>query len=273
MGKPLRVSSFDGGVTGKGLAFRRQPVSYSVGNKSGLRPQDELQFHHQAPIACSARRMRRAICLHRRRADCRLPGGGRFGQSRRAPPQKSAAAEPGAEREWTRRAAQQRDLRAPDRATGSTTIGTQRAFPNLIFRSQPVSMQQVPGDSSRWFVVEKSGFVRVFANTQGVRGHPRISSTLPRASRCRAPNAACSAWRFTPISPRLRSCICRTPASRRQVLDGPDSLLSEFTSRDGGLTLDPASERVILRINKRSAHHHGGRIAFGPDGFLYFGIG
>ena len=50
-------------------------------------------------------------------------------------------------------------------------------------------------------------------------------------------------------------------------------MVSEFTTHDDGRTLDPDSERVILRIMKNNEHHHGGRIMFGRDGFLYIGIG
>src|SRR5688572_3494058 len=52
---------------------------------------------------------------------------------------------------------------APTRSTGSVTIGTQPAFPNLTFRnsafisSQPIAMVQPPGDASRWYVASKVG--------------------------------------------------------------------------------------------------------------------
>ena len=142
---------------------------------------------------------------------------------------------------------------APARATGSATIGTQRVFPNLTFRTQspirnPLLMLQAPGDASRWFVVERFGVVQVFDNNPAVAA-TSVFSTSPRASSPRAPNAACSAWRFIPISPRPRVCIWCTPAWSAPR-GGPDTHLSEFTSPDGGLTLDPDSERVILTITK-----------------------
>ena len=48
------------------------------------------------------------------------------------------------------------------------TLGTERVFPNLRFPDEPVHMLQVKGDSSRWFVVERFGTVRVFENSQDV---------------------------------------------------------------------------------------------------------
>ncbi len=51
------------------------------------------------------------------------------------------------------------------------------------------------------------------------------------------------------------------------------SVIARFESKDGGLTFDPASEKRILVVDQPFANHNGGKIAFGPDGFLYIGFG
>jgi uncharacterized repeat protein (TIGR03806 family) len=120
-------------------------------------------------------------------------------------------------------------------------------------------------------VVEKLGDIRVFNNDEAVTTTSEFINIAPRVeTNC----AECGLLGLAfhpdfPATPRVYLYYTRL----EHPLGGPDSRLSEFTSRDGGLTLDPDSERVILTVSKESVHHHGGRIAFGPDGFLYLGLG
>ncbi len=53
-----------------------------------------------------------------------------------------------------------------------------------------------------------------------------------------------------------------------------ESVVAEFTlPKDLPLRLDMKSEKVLLRFGKPSSNHNGGRMAFGPDGLLYIGVG
>ena len=160
---------------------------------------------------------------------------------------------------------------APERATGSTTIATERAFPNLRFQNQPVAMMQVKGDSSRWFVVERYGTVRVFENKEDVA---TTSMFVDLDARVESSCAECGliGMAFHPDFPATPR-VYLTYTTMERSLRGPNTHLSEFTSTDGGLTLDPDSERVILTIHKESDHHHGGRIEFGTDNLLYMSVG
>jgi glucose/arabinose dehydrogenase len=51
------------------------------------------------------------------------------------------------------------------------------------------------------------------------------------------------------------------------------TVVSELRASADGSRVDPSSERIILIVPQPFANHNGGQLAFGPDGYLYIGLG
>lgn len=155
-----------------------------------------------------------------------------------------------------------------DEPVPPVTLGVQQVFPNLTF-TNPVAMLQAPNDSSRWFVVEQAGVVRVFANnavTSTVDTFVDITSLVTSGGEMGLLGMA-----FHPAFPGIPRVYLSYTNDKTAA--GRISRVSEFTLAAGGATLNPASERVLLVISQPETNHKGGNIAFGPDGFLYIGMG
>ena len=156
---------------------------------------------------------------------------------------------------------------APERDFITANVTTPAAFPALVFDA-PVVMLQAPGDASRWFVVEQGGRIRTFANDDAVAA---TSDFLDLRSRLHL--AEGSGLLGLAFHPDFASNGLAYVNYAAEAGDELRFVTAEFSSPDGGLTLDPGSERVLLSVVLESASRMGGGIAFGPDQFLYVGLG
>ncbi|HZE19247.1 MAG TPA: PQQ-dependent sugar dehydrogenase [Candidatus Angelobacter sp.] len=127
----------------------------------------------------------------------------------------------------------------------------------------PVDLQAAPGDTNRLFIVEKTGTIRIFQGGALVtRPFLDISSRVSHGSE----------------QGLLGLCFHPQFASNRRFYvyytDGSGDIhVVEFLA-NAGLDSTSAAEREILFVDHPVAtNHNGGRIAFGPDVYLYLGTG
>jgi len=132
--------------------------------------------------------------------------------------------------------------------------------------SQPTAMHQAPGDSSRWFVAEKGGVIRVFANNPGSSASSVFLDIRDRVSA--AGEGGLLGFVFHPEYPATPEVFVSYTAGSPFR-----SVVSRFFSTNGGNTLEPGVEEVVLTISQPQQNHNGGNVLFGPDRLLYVGFG
>ena len=161
---------------------------------------------------------------------------------------------------------------APDKPTVSTSIDMTQMFGGAGTFAQPLALLLAPNDPSQWYVVEQGGAVYRYANDPAVTSRELFIDLTGRAN----PNfneSGLLGMAFHPDYATNRFVYLSYTAT------GPDetyeltSRLSRFQSLDDGLTLDPDSEVILLSHDQPDRNHNGGHVAFGPDGYLYFGLG
>jgi uncharacterized repeat protein (TIGR03806 family) len=141
-------------------------------------------------------------------------------------------------------------------------------FTNLSF-TQPVGLLQAPNDSARWFVVQQNGIVQQFVGTNPTSASLFIDiSAISSEVLSGGGEMGLLGMAFHPNYPTDNRVFLSYTHGNPMV-----SRVSSFTSSDGGATLNPDSESILLTVDQPVDNHNGGHIAFGPDGYLYIGLG
>jgi len=131
--------------------------------------------------------------------------------------------------------------------------------------NSPVGIVNAADDSGRLFVVERGGRVRVIDAGGYLRAGPFVNLS----------DRIVAEWEQGLLGLAFHPDFA---ANGRLFVDytrrGDGALvLSELAASRDRASADPASERVLLTIAHPSPFHNGGQLAFGPDGYLYIGVG
>lgn len=158
-------------------------------------------------------------------------------------------------------------------APGSeATVELERVFPSLSF-NRPVALLQAPGDGSRWYLVEQTGRVRAFDNSNNadsaqdfidLRAEVDTSANSGESgllSMAFHPDYADNGqvFLFYQVSEPEGSCCV--------------SQLVRYTRNQAGTGLDPDSAEVLLSFTPPYENHFGGHLAFDEQGYLYLSLG
>lgn len=157
----------------------------------------------------------------------------------------------------------------------------------------PLYGMHAPGDSSRLFVLEQAGQVRIIQNGVLLPGN-----ALDISARVSPPFNPANAndergllgLAFHPGYANPSSVGFRTlytyhtepiPVGTQPDFPAPNNATQNYKlvvdewkiSATDPNVIDPNSRREVISFGKNAGNHNGGTVAYGPDGYLYLGLG
>ncbi|HET8986221.1 MAG TPA: PQQ-dependent sugar dehydrogenase [Trueperaceae bacterium] len=159
---------------------------------------------------------------------------------------------------------------APALASEPVLEGRYALAPMGLTFDKPVALVAMPDDAGRLLVVELGG--HVVATTAG---QPEADAFLNLVARVTALQGEQGLFSVA-VEPReaaARSGRERFVFAAYTERGTGDLIVGRYPLDETTLTARAADELVILRVAMPEPFHHGGQVAFGPDGMLYVGVG
>ena len=150
----------------------------------------------------------------------------------------------------------------------NTGIGLTNAFPALTF-SEPVGLYQ--STAGQWFLIEQSGIIYTFSKIgenkrEFLNIEDRVRSGGERGLLGMAldPNFGTNGYFYVSYTSEDNNSVISLFSSQQ---------VSSKNTSSQNYSADVNSEKILLSIPQPYSNHNGGQISFGPDGYLYIGLG
>jgi len=157
-------------------------------------------------------------------------------------------------------------------ACGGSSNSTPPPPPNLTLTtvvsslSGPLALERPPGDN-RFFVVEQRGTIRIIENGALQPGNFLDIQSLTNFD---GNEQGLLGLAFHPNYSTNRLFYVNYTTDT----GGRHTVIAEFqTDAANPNHVDPGTQRILLTVSQPDTNHKGGQLAFGPDHFLYIGLG
>ncbi len=142
-----------------------------------------------------------------------------------------------------------------------------RAFPNLSF-TRPVDLESPDDGTNRLFVVEQAGVINVFNNSSETAEKKVFLDIRDRVNDSGNEEGLLGLAFHPDYKTNGFFYVDYTAANPRRTV-----IARYRVKADNPAEADKNSETILLEIDQPYSNHNGGRVMFGPEGYLYIGMG
>jgi glucose/arabinose dehydrogenase len=148
-----------------------------------------------------------------------------------------------------------------------TTVPTLALSPVVSGLTNPLGMESSHDSTGRLFILQQGGIIRILQNGS-LNAAPFLDITSLVES---GGEKGLLGLAFHPnFSTNRKFYVNYT----RRVAGQLQTIVAEYQASTANPNqADTSSARILLTINQPFDNHNGGQLAFGPDGFLYIGVG
>ena len=137
----------------------------------------------------------------------------------------------------------------------------------------PVSMACPKDGSNRLFICEQTGKIKIVKD--GVvlkKPFLNVGSKLDGANKVYSEKGLLGIAFHPKYKSNGKFYIYYSASEKDKAFDHKSMLVEYKVSADPDIA-DPQPQKIILELKQPENNHNGGQLAFGPDGFLYIGLG